>query len=277
MGLLLVSRLLLVLLLLLLLLGQGLRLREQPLAVVANDLALILGILVRWTCHVAMAQGRRRRWIRCALVTLILGFGEEEVLLVAVLVRFTRSKMRVPDVCRDLGACGIDDAATFPGALEDSLTGPTLPRHILVVLHADTLVAGREGGGAGTTHNLTSPRLMMAAMVRMVVMVMMVQLVMMMVGWWRGMSILAQRWRGRSGAPGRGAAARAGPQDGLITVYGRGVWRAGQTHKYQRGVTLVHRIVVVNTEVLSIVLRERGPSFARSVLLCQWKGDINAI
>lgn len=74
-------------LLLLLLLLEGLRLREQSLPVGANNLALVLGILVRGTCHVAMAQRRWRGWIRRALVALILGFGEEEILLVAVLVR----------------------------------------------------------------------------------------------------------------------------------------------------------------------------------------------
>lgn len=86
-GLVLLLLLLCSLLLLLLLLLEGLRLREQSLPVGANNLALVLGILVRGTCHVAMAQRRWRGWIRRALVALILGFGEEEILLVAVLVR----------------------------------------------------------------------------------------------------------------------------------------------------------------------------------------------
>lgn len=74
------------LLLLQLLGGHG----QQPLPVRTNDLPLVLRILVRGSSHVAVAQSRWRWRMGCtmATVTLILNFGEEEILLVAVLVRF---------------------------------------------------------------------------------------------------------------------------------------------------------------------------------------------
>lgn len=74
------------LLLLQLLGGHG----QQPLPVGANDLPLVLRILVRRSSHIAVAQSRWRwRMGRTmATVTLILNLGEEEILLVAVLVRF---------------------------------------------------------------------------------------------------------------------------------------------------------------------------------------------
>lgn len=74
------------LLLLQLLGGHG----QQPLPVGTNDLPLVLRILVRGSSHVAVAQSRWRwRMGRTmATVTLILNLGEEEILLVAVLVRF---------------------------------------------------------------------------------------------------------------------------------------------------------------------------------------------
>lgn len=74
------------LLLLQLLGGHG----QQPLPVRTNDLPLVLRILVRGSSHVAVAQSRWRwRMGRTmATVTLILNLGEEEILLVAVLVRF---------------------------------------------------------------------------------------------------------------------------------------------------------------------------------------------
>lgn len=63
---------------------------QQPLPVGTNDLPLVLRVLVRGSSHVAVAQSRWRwRMGRTmATVTLILNLGEEEILLVAVLVRF---------------------------------------------------------------------------------------------------------------------------------------------------------------------------------------------
>lgn len=74
------------LLLLQLLGGHG----QQPLPEGTDDLPLVLRVLVRGSSHVAVAQSRWRwRMGRTmATVTLILNLGEEEILLVAVLVRF---------------------------------------------------------------------------------------------------------------------------------------------------------------------------------------------
>lgn len=139
---------------LLLLLGGH---RQQPLPVVANDLPLVLRVLVRRPSHVAVAQSRwRRRMARtaaaaavvvmivvvlvrmlllllavvvvvlvvaAATVTLILDLGEEKVLLVAVLLRFARAEMCVSYVGRNLRTGRVGDTTTLPGAFVDRLAG----------------------------------------------------------------------------------------------------------------------------------------------------------
>lgn len=136
---------------------------QQTLPVVANDLPLVLRILVRRTGHVAVAQGRwRRRMARAsgvaataaaavtvavmvavavvvvvvavavvrrmvlvaaATVSLILDLCEEKVLLVAVLFRFAGAQMCVSDVGRNLRTGRVDNTTTLPGAFVDRLAG----------------------------------------------------------------------------------------------------------------------------------------------------------
>lgn len=190
--------------LLLLLLNDGSRCGrghgQQTLPVVANDLPLVLRILVRRPGHVAVAQGRwRRRMARtsgvaaaavavtvvaavmvvavvvvvvvrrmllvaAATVTLILDLGEEKVLLVAVLFRFAGAQMCVSDVGRNLRTGRVDDTTTLPGAFVDRLAGPSLPWQILVVVHADALVRVGERGRPGTAnHNLIGGTIVVVA------------------------------------------------------------------------------------------------------------------
>lgn len=164
---------------------------QQTLPVVANDLPLVLRILVRRPGHVAVAQGRwrrrmartsgvavaavavtvvtavmvvavavvvvvvRRMLVAAATVTLILDLGEEKVLLVAVLFRFAGAQMCVSNVGRNLRTGRVDDTTTLPGAFVDRLAGPSLPWQVLVVVHADALVRVGERGRPGTAnHNL---------------------------------------------------------------------------------------------------------------------------
>lgn len=166
---------------------------QQTLPVVANDLSLVLRILVRRPGHVAVAQGRwrrrmartsgvavaaaaavavtvvaavmvvavavvvvvvvRRMLVAAATVTLILDLGEEKVLLVAVLFRFAGAQMCVSNVGRNLRTGRVDDTTTLPGAFVDRLAGPSLPWQILVVVHADALVRVGERGRSGTANH----------------------------------------------------------------------------------------------------------------------------
>lgn len=276
---------------------------QQTLPVVANDLPLVLRILVRRPGHVAVAQGRwRRRMARtsgvaaaaaaavtvavmvavavvvvvvavavvrrmvlvaAATVTLILDLCEEKVLLVAVLFRFAGAQMCVSDVGRNLRTGRVDDTTTLPGAFVDRLAGPTLPRKILVIIHADALVrVGERGRPGATNHNFIGGTVVVTvtvtfatsvsialvgivAIARVVAVAVVVR--------WCGMSVFAERRRRRAGAPRGAAAAGAGPQDGFPAGRRR-VGRAGQTHKYQGSVAFVRRVLVVNTVILPIVL-----------------------
>lgn len=275
---------------------------QQTLPVVANDLPLVLRILVRRPGHVAVAQGRwRRRMARtsgvaaaaaaaavtvavmvavavvvvvvavavvrrmvlvaAATVSLILDLCEEKVLLVAVLFRFAGAQMCVSDVGRNLRTGRVDDTTTLPGAFVDRLAGPSLPRKILVIIHADALVRVGERGRPGATNNnciggtvvvtvtVTFATSVIIALVGIVAIARVVAVVVR----WCGMSVLAERRRRRAGAPRGAAAAGAGPQDGFPAGRRR-VGRAGQTHKYQGSVAFVRRVLVVNTVILPIVL-----------------------
>lgn len=272
---------------------------QQTLPVVANDLPLVLRILVRRPGHVAVAQGRwrrrmartsgvaaaaavavtvvaavmvvavavvvvvvRRMLVAAATVTLILDLGEEKVLLVAVLFRFAGAQMCVSDVGRNLRTGRVDDTTTLPGAFVDRLAGPSLPWQILVVVHADALVRVGERGRPGTAnHNLIGGTVVVVtvtfatsvSIALVVAVVAIASVVAVVVVRWCGMSILAERWRRRAGAPRGAAAAGAGPQDGF-PARRRRVGRAGQTHKYQGSVTFIRRVFVVNTVILPIVL-----------------------
>lgn len=276
---------------------------QQTLPVVANDLPLVLRILVRRPGHVAVAQGRWRRRMACtsgvavaaaaaavavtvvaavmvvavavvvvvvrrmlvaaATVTLILDFGEEKVLLVAVLFRFAGAQMCVSNVGRNLRTGRVDDTTTLPGAFVDRLAGPSLPWQILVVVHADALVRVGERGRPGTAnHNLIGGTVVVVVTVTfatsvsialVVVVVAIASVVAVVVVRWCGMSILAERRRRRAGAPRGAAAAGAGPQDGF-PARRRRVGRAGQTHKYQGCIAFIRRVFVVNTVILPIVL-----------------------
>lgn len=280
-----------------LLLGRGHG--QQPLPVVANDLPLVLRVLVRRPGHVAVAQGRwRRRMARTAaagvvaaaaaaavLVLLVRGMlllvvaaafildlGEEKVLLVAVLFRFAGAQMCVSYVGRNLRTRSVDDTTTLPGAFVDRLAGPSFPRQILVVVHADALVrVGERSGPGATNHNGAGGTVSVVVVATVVatiaqaaaiaidtaavgVVVVVAGVAGVAVGRWCGMSILAERRRGRAGAPRGTAAAGTGAQDGFPAGRRGRVGRAGQTHKYQGSVAFVRRVLIVNTVILPIVL-----------------------
>lgn len=274
---------------------------QQTLPVVANDLPLVLRILVRRPGHVAVAQGRwRRRMARAsgvaaaaaatvtvavmvavavvvvvvavavvrrmvlvaaATVSLILDLCEEKVLLVAVLFRFAGAQMCVSDVGRNLRTGRVDDTTTLPGAFVDRLAGPSLPRKILVIIHADAFVrVGERGRPGATNHNCIGGTVVVTVTVTFatsvsiaLVGIVAIARVVAVVVRWCGMSVLAERRRRRAGAPRGAAAAGAGPQDGFPAGRRR-VGRAGQTHKYQGSVAFVRRVLVVNTVILPIVL-----------------------
>uniref|UniRef100_A0A8D8IQ64 (northern house mosquito) hypothetical protein n=1 Tax=Culex pipiens TaxID=7175 RepID=A0A8D8IQ64_CULPI len=169
--------------------------------------------------------------------------------------------MCVSDVGRNLRTGRVDDTTTLPGAFVDRLAGPSLPWQILVVVHADALVrVGERGRPRATNHNLiggtvgvTFDTNVIAQIVVVVAGVAIASVVAVVVVRWCGMSVLAERWRRRAGAPRGAAAAGAGPQDGFPAGRRR-VGRAGQTHKYQGSVAFVRRVFVVNTVILPIVL-----------------------
>lgn len=180
--------------------------------------------------------------------------------------------MCVSYVSGDLRTRCVDDATTLPGAFVDWLARPSLPWHVLVVVHSDALVRGGDRCGPGTAnHNVIGGTvgggvgsvgvlgvLVVVVIDAAVVVVIIIGsgddvVVVIVVAWWttadaataatadtaagtvrrRGMSILAERWRGRTGAPRGAATARAGAQDGLPTGgHGGRVRRAGQTHQY---------------------------------------------
>lgn len=63
--------------------------------------------------------------------------------------------MCVSYVSGDLRTRCVGDATTLPGAFEDWLARPSLPWHILVVVHSDALVRGGDRCGPGTAnHNI---------------------------------------------------------------------------------------------------------------------------
>lgn len=220
-------------LLLLLLRGH----RQQPLPIVTNDLTLVLRILVGRSSHIAVAQSRWRWRMGCteATVTFILDLGEEEIFLVTVLVRLAGAQVCVSYVSGDLRTRRVGDATTLPGAFVNQLTRPSFPWHILVVIHADSLVRVGKGCGSGAAnHDLVSIAAgsgggavaggavgaviacwagaiaVAAATIAAGAGVLLASIVRR-----RGMSVLAEWRRSRAGAPGCGAAAGAGAQDGF--------------------------------------------------------------
>lgn len=88
-------------------------------AVVAAAVMVVAVVVV-----VVMVVVRRRMLlVAAATVTLILDFGEEKVLLVAVLFRFAGAQMFVSDVGRNLRTGRVDDTTTLPGAFVNRLAG----------------------------------------------------------------------------------------------------------------------------------------------------------
>lgn len=63
--------------------------------------------------------------------------------------------MCVSYVSGDLRTRCVGDTTTLPGAFEDWLARPSLPWHVLVVVHSDALVRGGDRCGPGTAnHNI---------------------------------------------------------------------------------------------------------------------------